>query len=238
MAELPLLGALLLGLLGSGHCAGMCGGIGTALVSALPNARRESALRRFGFTVAYNVGRVGSYVIAGVIASQLGVMLLQAIGHDRAHALSGLLSGLVFIALGLYLTGWWRGLAALERLGQRLWRRIEPLGRRLLPVDSVPKAILAGMVWGWLPCGLVYAALLIAVTRADPLAAASFMLVFGLGTLPMMLSIGLAGLQLQRLRQHPVTRIGAGVFMLVVGVAVSLGLIDFGALHDSRAHHH
>ena len=96
--------------------------------------------------------------------------------RELARGVGAVVAGLFMIALGLYLGGWWRGLALLERAGTGLWRRVQPLGRRLLPVDSVAKALAAGAIWGWLPCGLVYAALAWSLSAGGPLQGAALMI--------------------------------------------------------------
>jgi uncharacterized protein len=128
------------------------------------------------------------------------------------------------IALGLYLAGWWPGLTALERLGGKLWIRIEPFGRRFLPVDHPLKALAAGLVWGWLPCGLVYSALAWSMTTGSAAQGALLMFFFGLGTLPMLLAIGTATGVFRQFVVQPWVRRGAGILILLFGVYTLAGL--------------
>src|SRR5690606_21814741 len=153
--ELTLLSGLLIGLFGSVHCVGMCGGIaGTLTLGArLPGGRSLRALAPF--LLAYNLGRIGSYAVAGAVVAGLGAQAFGWAAPERAHVVARLVSGGFALALGLYLGGWWYGLGALERAGARLWRRLAPLARRWLPVDRLPKALALGLLWGWLPCGMV-----------------------------------------------------------------------------------
>lgn len=137
------------------------------------------------------------------------------------------------IALGLYLGDWWRGLAAFERLGSKLWRYLQPLGRRFLPVTRWRGAFAVGLLWGWLPCGLVYAALALALAAGGALAGALIMLAFGLGTLPALISLGFAGRWLAALG-HPGARRVAGGSLCVLAVVFFLGAF-FG---DLPGHHH
>lgn len=163
-----LLSALVLGLLGGGHCIGMCGGLMGALTLAIPAEQRQ---RRLGLLLAYNLGRIASYGLAGLLIGAAGWTLASG---PAATALR-LLAGLLLIAMGLYLAGWWSGLTRIEGIGRLLWRRLEPLARRLLPVRNAPRALLLGALWGWLPCGLVYSTLLWAASQGDALDSALLM---------------------------------------------------------------
>ena len=100
------------------------------------------------------------------------------------------LAGLFLIAAGLYLSGWWMGMARIEQVGARAWRHIAPFAKRLGPLDRPWKLVALGAIWGWLPCGLVYAALAGAVAAGGALEGARWMACFGLGTLPIMLTGG------------------------------------------------
>ncbi|HEY5791100.1 MAG TPA: sulfite exporter TauE/SafE family protein, partial [Gammaproteobacteria bacterium] len=173
----------------------------------------------------YNAGRLASYAAAGALAGALGEALVAGSGLRAARwLLQGLAAGFMLL-LGLYLAGWWPLLARLERLGWHLWRRLEPLGRRWLPVRDPLAAVPLGLLWGWLPCGLVYSALAWSASAGGALAGAGLMLAFGAGTLPSMLA---AGALAQRWRQLATgrLRVAAGVLVLALGVAglVSVGL--------------
>ena len=189
-----LLGAFMLGLLSSSHCIGMCGGIMGALTMAIP---AEAKGRRLRILLGYNLGRVLSYSLMG--------LLVGAFAHQLAElgAVVWLrwMAGLLLIAMGLYLANWWRGLVYVESAGRYLWAYIQPLGKSLMPVNSLPKAILLGAIWGWLPCGLVYSALVYSMAQANSLASGALMLAFGLGTLPAVLATGLVAQQLMKLMQ-------------------------------------
>lgn len=160
VAELaPLLvSALILGLLGGGHCLGMCGGLMGALTLAIPAEQRG---RRLRLLLAYNLGRILSYACAGLLLGLAG----WAVARTPLAGALRVVAGLLLIAMGLYLAGWWSGLTRVEALGRGLWRHLEPFARRLLPVSSLPRALLLGAIWGWLPCGLVYSTLLWATSR-------------------------------------------------------------------------
>ena len=167
MIELSLLTALLAGLLGGVHCVGMCGGIVAAF-----SFRADGTHPPFRLHLAYNLGRVSSYVIFGALAGTLGASLKLA-EFMPVQTLLFVLAQVVMILLGLYLAGFNQWVLVFERAGGALWKRVKPLFQKLLPVKTVPQALLAGMAWGWLPCGLVYSVLISALASGDPSAKAS-----------------------------------------------------------------
>ena len=254
MTALNLVPVFLIGLLGSIHCVGMCGGIVAALstssprpfplaVVALSNAP-PAAVDALARVLAYNGGRIASYALAGAIAGGLvggartlaGIAVLQQGGY--------LLANLMLVALGLYLMNAWSGVARLEVLGKHLWRHVQPLTRRILPLDTPWKMLAAGALWGWLPCGLVYSMLFTAMLTGSTLGGASVMLAFGLGTLPMLLSLGLVGDRARLALQRPAVRRWCGVVVLGFGVlgmarfvyGVPLGWLDALCIVPAGAH--
>jgi sulfite exporter TauE/SafE len=207
-----LLSAFVVGLLGGVHCVGMCGGIVGALSFGLRTERNLPIL------LAYNVGRISSYTLAGALMGALGFYFSGLLPVQTAQKVLLSLAGLFLILMGLYLAGWWNVLSRVERVGGFLWRRIEPMGRGLLPVRSVRQGLLLGLLWGWLPCGLVYSALVWTVSAGGALEGALLMLAFGLGTLPNLLLMGVAAVQLDRWVKLPAVRAAAGTLVMVFGV--------------------
>jgi uncharacterized protein len=212
-----LLALFIVGLLGGGHCAGMCGGIVGALSLQSPQGGGAAILVH----LAYNLGRIGSYVLAGLLAGLLG----QAAGNLMAvqHVLY-LLASLMLVAMGLYLLGMTQFLAPLERGGQALWQRIQPLTKRFLPVRGIAQALPLGLLWGWLPCGLVYSALTTALASASAGKGALLMLAFGLGTLPNLLLAGLLLARFRRFAQARAMRVVSGLLVLGYGI---IGLFNY-----------
>lgn len=210
--------AFLVGLLGGVHCLSMCSGLVGSLTLGLDPRVRGNPLRMLPFQLGYNLGRVAGYVVAGAIAGGFGALLLQLGTLQAAQRVLYGLAGLVMILLGLYLGGWWRILGLTERLGLHLWRRLEPLGRRLLPVHRIRDALLLGFLWAWIPCGLVYSVLISAVSAGGPLPGALVMLAFGAGTLPNLIGIGLLAGAAARLAERPWVRQGAGALVIGFGV--------------------
>jgi sulfite exporter TauE/SafE len=205
------LALFIVGLLGAGHCAGMCGGIVGALSLQSPQSGGVSLLVH----LAYNLGRITSYAAAGLLAGALG----QAAG-DLLALQQGLylFASLMLVVLGLYLLGATQTLTWLERGGQAVWQRIQPLTARFLPVRGVAQALPLGMLWGWLPCGLVYSALTTALAAGSAGKGALLMLAFGLGTLPNLLLAGLLLVRFRRFAQARVTRMVSGLLVLGYGL--------------------
>ena len=238
---LPL--ALFLTGLASGvHCVGMCGGIVSAF-AARRSTRDEYPVVRLipvpagpGATamavpvqgmsdagplprlLAFNAGRIASYCAAGTAAGAVGSVGAYASGMLPLQAVFYVMANLVLMAAGLYVAGALRGLTRLEVIGAPLWRRLAPLAAGLNPAASLPRAVAAGAVWGWLPCGLVYAALMTAVFAGSPAAGALAMLAFGLGTLPSLLAAGLAAAQIRRLFGRRTVRIAVGSLICGFGL--------------------
>ena len=227
--------AFIIGLLGGAHCIGMCGGIMNALSFAIPEQQR-SAGQVTSILLLYNVGRIFSYSIAGAIVGLLGGYLQQT-GSQVGPALR-IVAGLMLIAMGLYLAGWWRGLTYLEKLGGHLWKYLQPIGNRLMPVTGPSQALFLGFLWGWLPCGLVYSALTWSVTAAHWQQSAFIMLCFGLGTLPAMLLTGVFARQVKTWIQKTSVRNIAALFIIGFGMwTIGWVLVNHGSGHDSSHHH-
>ncbi|NVK41648.1 MAG: sulfite exporter TauE/SafE family protein [Oceanospirillaceae bacterium] len=208
--SLSVFTALTLGLLGGAHCIGMCGGIAATVGIARPDARTPPLV----MLLSYNGGRILSYSCAGALLGALGVLA----SGSFATLLLRTLAGLMLVAMGLYIGRWWQGLLQLERAGNLFWRHLRPLASKLLPARSPGQALLLGLVWGWLPCGLIYSTLIWASAAADWRQSALLMLCFGLGTLPAMLTTGLLADQLRRLLAKRLTQHVAGVLIIAFGV--------------------
>jgi len=224
--------AFLIGFLGSTHCLGMCGGIVGALNTGLPREGR-TAVSRSAHHFTYNAGRISSYVIAGTLAGLAGALISQP-ALDAAVPVGRLIAGLFMIMLGFYLAGWWQAITVIEKAGLGLWKRIEPFGKRFLPATTVTRAFGLGLVWGWLPCGLVYSALVLAIVSASPGQGAMIMLGFGLGTLPMLLAMGGAAEQLMKIVRRPGARQVGGLIVIMFGIyTCAVALSGHGHQHGS-----
>ncbi|CAM3933967.1 sulfite exporter TauE/SafE family protein [Vreelandella rituensis] len=223
----PLLAAFVFGLLGGAHCIGMCGGIMSALTFAVPPSMRHPA-RLTGLLLGYNAGRIVSYMVAGALVATLGTLL--ALSPEAGMVLQAF-AAVMLILMALYIANWWKGLLKVEAIGKRLWRYLEPLGRRLMPVVKLPQAFALGAIWGWLPCGLVYSMLAWSLATADPLHGAALMGAFGLGTLPALLVTGIAARQMAGLIRHRATRSLAALTIISFALWQLWTLFTTSSLH-------
>lgn len=225
------LSAFLVGLIGAGHCAGMCGGIAGVFSIGTESL---SAGRRLLRVLAYNTGRIASYSAAGALAGLAGATLVGLLPPETAKRIAMGISATFMLLLALYMVGRGGLLVHLERLGGRLWRYLRPLGQRLIPARGAGQAFALGLVWGWLPCGLVYTALAWALASGSALRGAVLMLGFGLGTLPALVSMGMAGSWILAWRERPLVRYGAG--LVLVGFAVTSLWHGFGPAGTDAGH--
>ncbi|HXC50846.1 MAG TPA: sulfite exporter TauE/SafE family protein [Candidatus Limnocylindrales bacterium] len=207
------LAGLAMGFLGSSHCIAMCGGLAAALPSATGNSARGRNVQR---TACYNAGRIASYAVAGAIAGGAGAAFAGLGGASGVLVLRGV-SALLIIAVGLYVAGWSNAVVRIERLGGGIWRTIAPHARRARESDSLVASTLFGAMWGWLPCGLVYSALVVAASSGSSASGAMTMAGFGLGTLPAMTLIGVAAGRGVRLLRGTRARQFAGALVIVFG---------------------
>lgn len=228
LTQAGLITALIAGLLGGGHCIGMCGGIVSALSFALPPSQRHP-LRIFSLLLSYNLGRLLSYMLAGALVASLGQLLSSQFA--LLSQVLRLLAILVLLMMAAYIGQWWFGLLRLEAGGRYLWRYLEPLGRRFMPVTHPLQALLMGAIWGWLPCGLVYSMLILALGTGDAGQGALLMLAFGLGTLPTLLLAGSLARQFTQLARHPLWRQGAAILLVVFALWQALLLLGIMPQH-------
>ncbi len=226
--------AFFLGLFSTVHCIAMCGSVIGALTLSLPVEVRESQRKMLPYVFNYNLGRLLSYGLAGVIVGLLSSPLATFDGHMVLRYLSVA----VMIAMGLYLGGWFPKFAHMERMGAPIWKRLQPIGQKLLPVRTLKQAFLLGTVWGWLPCGLVYAALAVAATVGEPVKASMVMLAFGAGTLPAVMGAGLfTGLLASMARAKHLRQI-AGVSIIAMALATAFWPMEGHAHDDHTGHEH
>lgn len=212
--EAQFAAAFLIGLVGGVHCVGMCGGIVGALTLQTPRRQRAWDLH-----LAYSAGRIASYAAAGAVMGMIGGAGLIFSRILPMQMLLYVLANLVLVGLGLYLAGLGNQLARLESLGAWLWRRVQPYSARVLPADTVAKAFVLGTLWGWLPCGLVYSLLAVALVSGGAASGATVMLAFGLGTLPNLLLAGMAFKRLRDIASNRHLRLASGALVAGFGFA-------------------
>lgn len=183
-----VLPALIMGALGSVHCAVMCGPVAGAMCTK-PKA-----------TAAFNAGRIVTYASLGAVAGAVGAMApIFAIALRPIAAIA-------LVLLGLHLAGISPMFTRIEAIGAPIWKRIAPLTKRPLPTA------LLGALWGFVPCGLVYAALAIAASSGGALSGALVMLAFGAGTLPVMAMVATVARRIVPFRRF------AGFVVLAFGI--------------------
>lgn len=214
--SLPL--AFTVGLFSTIHCIGMCGGIMGALSYGLPPEIRQNSSRFLLYLLTYNSGRILSYALAGALLGLVGGTLLEMMGPTQGHRWLQWGAALMMVLIGLHIAGWLPKLASVERLGVPLWRRLEPISRSLMPVQTLPRALVYGVIWGWLPCGLVYTMLLSTATKVGPLSGALYMAAFGLGTLPSVVAAGMLAGRLYKIANNPYLKVMVGVIIVLIGL--------------------
>jgi len=221
--ELIASSAFVAGLMGGAHCAAMCGGI----VGVVSRPRFGSGSSgKWSHALAYNGGRIFSYVTAGALVGALGQGGLALRGGPLAQQMLMFIAGVTLLLMALYVAGVTPVARGLEAAGSLVWRRIQPYSRWFLPADSAPRALGLGGVWGWLPCGMVYAVLLTALATADARHGALVMLAFGLGTLTNMLAIALLFGQFRKVAALRPARVATA--MLIGGLGI------FGVLRATQ----
>lgn len=206
--ETTLFTLFLIGFFGGSHCVGMCGGLSSAFALQLP-----PHIKRFWLILLLNTGRITSYTLIGLILGSLGQV---GISLDQTRGLQNglyIAANLLLLLIGLYLAGLSGWVRHIESLGKPIWKRLNPLLNRLLPIRSIPACFGVGLLWGWLPCGLVYSASLYAFGSGSALTGGLYMLAFALGTLPNLLAMGFFASQLRSLLQNQTVRLITGLFV-------------------------
>ncbi|HLV77219.1 MAG TPA: sulfite exporter TauE/SafE family protein [Marinobacter sp.] len=207
--------AFIIGLLGSTHCLGMCGGISASLSMALPLGK-GFRVRQTLLLLAFNLGRIGSYAL---IATLIALLSTQAASQWRGAGLVLMtVAGLLLVFMGLSMGQWWQGIRFVEKVGAPVWKALSPLTRRFLPVNNIGQGLALGALWGWLPCGLVYSTLGWAALQPTVPAAALTMVFFGLGTLPSMLATGYAAHWVRNLKGSMRFRKLSGILLILFGL--------------------
>lgn len=222
------LAAFSMGLFGSPHCLGMCGGIVTAFGLSMQHV---SDSKKNGLILTYHLGRLISYALLGLIASVIGVAIFQSIMSNSAPRI---VLGSVLVLIGLAMLGL-PLFNQLEKFGMRFWQSLAPIRKKVFPIDSFGKALFAGLLWGFLPCGLVYGALMMAIAGNNIATGAALMFVFGLGTMPMLIAtqktVGMLQSSIKNFRLRQIN----GVIMMLSGLAV---IFIPMMMHHNHNHNH
>lgn len=226
-----------MGVFSSLHCIGMCGSIIGSLTFSLSPDIRQDKKRLLPFILSYNAGRISSYAIAGAAVGLIEVLISQPLGQAHGHRLLQIISALIMTGAGLYIAGWFPRFAYVEKLGLHFWKRIEPIGRKLIPVKNCKHAYLFGMVWGWLPCGLVYAALALTAATGSIIQGSLTMIAFGLGTLPAVMGVGVMISVLTQLAAMRQFKQIVGVIMITLAFFAAFPSLNPMALTNLHSMH-
>jgi len=242
-----LITAFVLGLVGSAHCIGMCGGIAASLGIKSHSSNKMAMLTKL---FSYNLGRIISYAVLGALLAWVTTRLQ---GHySTLTIVFRTLAGVMLVAMGMYIAGWWLGLTRLEQYGHKIWKPIQRLTQPLTRNNNQLGTLTLGLSWGFLPCGLIYSTLIwcssIAQTSTE---SALLMFTFGLGTLPAMIIVGNAGQLMRHYMQRRAIRSILGIIVILMGVwTLSVPLQHLGhhqhgnteqpseGQMDPHAHHH
>ncbi|CAC9956697.1 Heavy-metal-associated domain (N-terminus) and membrane-bounded cytochrome biogenesis cycZ-like domain, possible membrane copper tolerance protein [uncultured Gammaproteobacteria bacterium] len=231
-----LLSVFLMGLLGGVHCLGMCGGVVAMLTASLDSDVKSNPKKVALFHLNYNIGRILSYILMGVAFGLLGAILTQTLQMSLVDKSLRIFSGVLMVMVGLYIGGWSSGIQILEKIGAKFWVILQPLTKRFLPVKNLKGAFFTGLLWGGIPCGLVYGALSFAIMSGSAADGALIMLAFGLGTLPSLLLMASLSTQLTRFVQKAFVRKLSG--LLIIGLGVAALWMPINSMINGKPHGH
>jgi sulfite exporter TauE/SafE len=215
MSDLPLI--FLGGLLGSGHCVGMCGPLAVTLGAAAARPRVNIARQ-----LAFSVGRIFTYAFLGAILGYFGGWIVASSGPlVVAQASLAIVAGAALVAVGAAMAG---------VLPRTRWRVLSTVPcsaaiglKTMLLAPGLRGAMLAGMFTGFIPCGLVYAFLLKAVSSGGPLEGALTMAVFGAGTAPLLVLTGVGASALGVARRQRLLKFAAWCVVVTGMIAIARG---------------
>jgi len=217
MLEINYVGAFFIGIAGGVHCIGMCGGIASAFSFAIPKGQSQ-----LPYIFSYNLGRIISYTIAGAITGFVGSMV--TVNIQSGLPILQIISIVFLVLLALYIGDWYKGLSFLEKLGGKIWKKISPLSKKLIPFKNPIYTLAYGMIWGWLPCGLVYSVLTWSLASESVMQGALVMFSFGLGTLPTLIAASLGASFLVPIFQHKMTRKIISILLFAFSLTLTFNL--------------
>lgn len=208
-----------MGISGAGHCVAMCGSLTMAVGFAIPKSKSFLL-----YNVVISSGRICGYVTVGLLVNLLGQSMVRLSGGLIFHL--SLMSSLLMFGVALHILKINHWVLQTERLGKSIDRFLQPLKKRLLPVDSVGKAFSYGALWGFLPCGLVYTALTFALISPSSFEAGLVMLCFGLGTLPTLVLFGSFSHRLRDILNRYFVRLLMGILVLILAVFQAINTLE------------
>lgn len=206
-----ILTALLMGLTGSAHCLTMCGSLSVALGFSIP---KHKSFWLYALFVSF--GRVFGYGVIGLTANVIAQSILVA---SNGHILYlSILSGVLMIGIGLHISGLSSVIVRIEVIGRFIDKALTPIKQKIMPIDSLGKCLLYGLLWGFLPCGLVYTALSLALVSPTPGAAFGVMVVFGFTTIPAVVGMTIFSRQLTKIFNNQIIKLLLGAIISCVGL--------------------
>jgi sulfite exporter TauE/SafE len=229
-AVIGLSAALVAGAAGSAHCLVMCGG----LAAALGMRSRDAPAAALRDTWLYHCGRLGGYGLAGALFGLLGATLLSTVNLPLLATSARVGAGVLLILAALKVLLGWNLLSPIERIGTRYWRVLQPLARRAMSGSGMTRSLTMGLLWGWLPCGLVYSMLMFSALSGNSLQGAGIMVAFGLGTMPAMLASSAFAARFAHWIRHRGTRQLGGAILLLFGLWIAWSAMPSGHQHDAR----
>ncbi|HFL8819309.1 MAG TPA: sulfite exporter TauE/SafE family protein [Candidatus Azoamicus sp. OHIO2] len=202
--------AILIGLISSGHCLSMCGGIVVAF------SFKTYSKNQYIYQFLYNIGRITSYSLIAIIVNLFGVFLFDFSGYYSYYL--KIFSNFILIIIGLHICNIFHGLFFIESFLWNFWNIISSIIGKINPLKSIYHAFLLGMVWGYIPCGLIYSTII--WTAGFGSITKSFMLIilFGIGTLPSMLLAGVLSTKFKNILYNKIVRSIAGSFIILFGI--------------------
>ncbi|MDB5628148.1 MAG: hypothetical protein JWQ51_488 [Tardiphaga sp.] len=216
VAGADIIGGALMGLAGSLHCAGLCGGIAASLLLAASpvttQASRSTAL------LTTQIGRATSYTLCGALVGGGGAAFAHLLALANAQSVLRVIAAGLIVWTGCSVAGWGRGFSALDRMTMVIAAK----GSTTARLHRKAHPLVMGMLWGFAPCGMVYAAMLNAMMTGSAAQGAQFMAGFGLGTIPAVATAALgvtamAGRGL-RLPERATLRRVLGVSIVALGI--------------------
>jgi len=219
----------LIGLLGSMHCIGMCGGF-----VALYTLRKPRDMPSWPYHLLYNAGRITTYSLLGGALGLIGSFVAAAGPYRAVSSAVLVVTGVMMMLMGLNIAGVVGKRVAFENTGITDAPFFRSALHRVLSLSSIWGTFLFGMLLGLLPCGLVYPVLVHASSSGGFLKGATTTLVFGLGTVPAMISFGLV---VARIRPHmkvALYRVAAVIIVLLGFQSVLRGFAFAGLLSHGR----
>ena len=219
---LVLISALLLGLMGSFHCAGMCGPIAIAL----PLHGNRLPQKIYG-GVLYNLGRTLTYGVMGAVFGLLG-QGVKMIGFQQKVSI---IMGAIMI-ISVFFPSIFKNQYSTDKSWISLVGKLKSAIAGMFAIRSFSSLFFIGLANGLLPCGLVYIAIAGAIGTGEVVYGSMYMIMFGLGTIPMMLSIAIAGNVLSLAirkkinRLIPVLVVVVGVFFILRGLSLGIPFLS------------